>query len=294
MPARLAAAQFVTVWHVPVLLALVLGGVIAAVAGAVIGVLTIRLGDLYVALVTLSFGLLVETLVFTRNRFLQDGVGVVINRPSFASGNLAFSYLALAVFLVFALLIWNMRRSTSGLALRAVRDSEPASRTLGLSVLQVKVIVGSLGAFVAAVGGGFLALYAGVAQPQSYETFAGLVWLAVVVTMGVRSITAAALSGLAFALLPGVVQTYLPSRWWEMPALLFGLGAISVARHPEGVVLHFGRQLRSLPARVAAMRQHHDVAGPPARASCGPTSRTAAVPAGVATDASGPRGAAVR
>ncbi len=260
----LAAAQFVTVWHVPVLLALVLGGVIAAVVGAIIGVLTIRLGDLYVALVTLSFGLLVETLVFTRSRFLQGGIGVVVNRPSFASGNLAFSYLALAVFLVFAALIWNLRRSTSGLALRAVRDSEPAARTSGLSVLQVKVIVGSLAAFVAAVGGGFLALYADVAQPQSYETFAGLVWLAVVVTMGVRSITAAAVSGLAFALLPGVFQTYLPSRWWEVPALLFGLGAISVARHPEGVVLHFGRQLRLLPGRLASLRDHDGRPGPAA------------------------------
>ena len=50
-----------------------------------------------------------------------------------------------------------------------------------------------------------------MAQPQSYETFAGLVWLAVVVTMGVRSITAAALGGLAFALLPGVFQTYFPA-----------------------------------------------------------------------------------
>ncbi len=222
----LATAQFVLVWHVPVLLALVLGGVIAALAGALIGLLTIRLGDLYVGLVTLTFGLLVETLVFTRSRFLQDGLGVPLSRPSFATTDLAFAYLALAVFLIFAILTLNLRRSTSGLALRAVRDSEPAARTSGLSVLQVKVLVGAVGAFIAAVGGGFLALDASVAQPQSYVTFLGLVWLAVVVTLGVRSITAAALSGLAFAVLPGIVQTYLPTRWGELPAVLFGLGAV--------------------------------------------------------------------
>jgi branched-chain amino acid transport system permease protein len=156
------------------------------------------------------------------------------------------------VFIIFAVLTLNLRRSTSGLALRAVRDSEPASRTLGLSVLQVKVIVGALAAFVAAVGGGFLALDARVAQPQSFATFAGLVWLAVVVTMGVRSITAAALAGLAFALLPGVFQTYVPARWGEVPALLFGLGAVMVARHPEGVVLYNGRQLRLALSRIAS------------------------------------------
>ncbi len=246
----LAAAQFASQWGVPVLVAIVLGGLIAAVVGAIIGLLTIRLGDLYVALVTLTFGLLAETLIFSRSTFQQGGVGVFFNRPSFVNGDLAFSYLALVVFLIFAALTINLRRSTSGMALRAVRDSEPASRTLGLSVLQVKVIVGALGAFVAAVGGGFLALDSRVAQPQSFATFAGLVWLAVVVTLGVRSITAAALSGLAFALLPGVFQTYVPAKWGEVPALLFGLGAIMVARHPEGVVPLNGRQLRVLLAKV--------------------------------------------
>jgi branched-chain amino acid transport system permease protein len=246
----IAAAQFVIVFHVPVLLALVMGGLLAAAAGALIGILTIRLGDLYVGLVTLTFGLLVETLIFTLPRFLQGGVGEVLNRPSFSSGDLAFSYLAFAIFIVFALLIVNLRRSTTGMALRAVRDSATASRTLGLSVLQVKVIVGALAAFVAAVGGGLLALDVGQAQPQSFDTFAGLVWLAVVVTLGVRSITAAALSGLAFALLPGVFQSYVPARWDEVPTLLFGLGAVMVARHPEGVVLHSARQLETLASKV--------------------------------------------
>ena len=80
----IATAQFIVAWHVPVLLAVVLGGVLAAVAGAVIGLLTIRLGDLYIALVTLTFGLLVEQLVFTLDRFLKGGLGVLIGRPSFA------------------------------------------------------------------------------------------------------------------------------------------------------------------------------------------------------------------
>jgi branched-chain amino acid transport system permease protein len=245
----MAAAQFVIVWHIPVLLAIVIGGVIAAVAGAIIGLLTIRLGDLYVALATLTFGLLVETLIFSRERFLQGGLGVIINRPKFAQGDLAFSYLAFGVFLLFGFLTWNLRRSTSGLALRAVRDSTAASRTLGLSVVQVKVLVGALGAFVAAVGGGFLAMDVLVAQPSSFSTFAGLVWLAVVVTLGIRSITAAVLGGLAFSLLPGVFTTYVPVRWGEVPAILFGLGAIGIARNPEGAVVQAGRQLRGLLTR---------------------------------------------
>ncbi|MFZ0666075.1 MAG: ABC transporter permease [Acidimicrobiales bacterium] len=248
----LAAAQFVSLWHLPVLAAIVLAGLLMAIVGAVIGLLTIRLGDLYVALVTLSFGLLIETLVFTLNQFEQGGLGVTINRPRFANGNMAFFYLAFVVFLIFAALIVNLRRSTTGLALRAVRDSEAASRTLGVSVVQVKVIVGALGAFIAGVGGAFIAINSFVAQPESFETFAGLAWLAVVVTLGIRSIAGAAISGLAFVLLPAVFQAYVPVRWAEVPAILFGLGAISVAKDPDGIVVRLGRSLGRLATTVSS------------------------------------------
>ncbi|ABW12630.1 inner-membrane translocator [Parafrankia sp. EAN1pec] len=246
----IGAAQFATVWHLPVLVAVVLGGAVAAVAGALLGLLTIRLGDLYVGLATLTFGLLVETLIFTRNRFQQSGMGVLLPRPGWATDDLSFAYLALAVFVVFAALTWNLRRSTSGLALRGVRDSEPAARTLGLSVVQVKVIVGALAAFVAAVGGGFVSMYTMVAQPSSYATFAGLVWLAIMVSLGIRSITAAAVSGLSYTLLQGVLQTYAPARLGGILPILFGLAAIGVARNPEGAIMQSGPALRRLVVRL--------------------------------------------
>jgi branched-chain amino acid transport system permease protein len=287
----LAAPQFANSWHLPILVAILVAGVVSAVVGAIIGLLTIRLGELYVALATLTFGLLVEQLVFTRNRFLQGGLGVIVNRPKFATDDLAFSYLAFAFFLIFALLIWNLRRSTSGLALRAVRDSTAASRTLGLSVVQVKVLVSALGAFVAAVGGGFLAMDQSVANPQVYATFLGLVWLAVVVTLGVRSITAAALAGLSFSLLPGVMQTYAPAKWGEVPAILFGLGAIGVAKNPEGAVLQTGRQIRGLIGKLLP----HSAAPTPALAGhpsgawqggAAASGETASAPAAAASAAS--------
>ncbi|HVU62129.1 MAG TPA: ABC transporter permease [Mycobacteriales bacterium] len=246
----LLTGQFSVHLHAPVLVAVLMAACVAAAAGAAIGLVTIKLGELYVAIATLTFALLVDGLVFTRPRFLQGGIGVFLSRPGFAASDEKFSYLTLAAFAIFALLTVNLRRSTSGLALRAVRDSATASRTLGLSVLQMKVITGAVAAFVAAVGGGFLAMNSYVAQPLSYPPFLGLVWLAVVVTLGVRSLTAAALAGLTFTLLPGVFSTYVPLRWADVPTILFGLGAISVARHPEGVVAQQARQLRLLVAKV--------------------------------------------
>jgi branched-chain amino acid transport system permease protein len=54
--------------------------------------------------------------------------------------------------------------------------------------------------------------------------------------------------------MPGVVQTYLPSRWAQLPPLLFGLGAILIAANPDGVVAMHARQLRGVTDRLLAKR----------------------------------------
>ena len=285
----LGTAQFATEWHVPVLLAVVMAALIAAVLGAIIGLLTIRLGELYVGLATLTFGLLLESLVFSRSRFSQGGAGVILDKPSgfdSVTNQLPFAYLTLAVFAVLAFLTWNLRRSTSGMALRGVRDSAPASVTLGLSVVQIKVLVGAIGAFVAAVGGAFIAMDAASAIPDYFSTFAGLVWLAVVVTMGVRSITAAAIAGLAFTMLPTFFQIHLPSRYTDLATVLFGLGAIAVAKNPEGVVLQAGRNIRHLLARLISQAPKLATDGPPVTGAPAASDDNAAVtPARVVPEA---------
>ena len=106
------------------------------------------------------------------------------------------------VFAVLAILIVNLRRSTTGLALNAVRWSENASRTMGLSVIQMKMLISGLAAFVAGVGGGLFAMERKQAIPLDYVTLLGLVWLAVLVTFGVRSNIAALLAGCIFVISP--------------------------------------------------------------------------------------------
>jgi branched-chain amino acid transport system permease protein len=266
----MAAAQFATKHGWPVLLAILMGGLIAAVIGVILGLLTIRLGNLYIALVTLTFGLLMERLVFNLQTFANFGAGVAIARPEFARTDKAFIYFALAVFAVLAILTVNLRRSTTGLALNAVRWSENASRTMGLSVIQMKMLVSGLAAFVAGVGGGLYALSFKQAIPLDYATLLGLVWLAVLVTFGVRSNIAALLAGLLFAFSPAFIQTVLKldAPWSDVPILLFGLGAIALAQNPEGTVhqqamglqrmLHraMGGGARPVPAATAFAGRH--------------------------------------
>jgi branched-chain amino acid transport system permease protein len=249
----LTTAQLANHYGWPVLVGVLVGGLVAGAMGAIVGFLSIRLGDLYVALVTLTFGLLMENLVFTLPSFVNQGLGLTLNRPSFATSDMAFSYLCLAVFVVLALFVVNFRRSTTGLALNAARWSEAGARTSGISVVQMKVIAGGIAALVAGIGGGLLALAQTTFQPSEFATFAGVVWLAILVTIGVRSNTAALIAGLTFVFPSALLQYYF-STVTILPNLLpvlFGLGAISAAKYPDGALAENSRKLRSLVLRLS-------------------------------------------
>jgi branched-chain amino acid transport system permease protein len=252
----IVAAQLSTEAGWPVLLAVLVAAVIVTPIGALLGLLTIRFGELYVALTTLTFGLLVETLVFTNNRFLNGGSGVPMSRPGWALDDRTFAYLVLGIFLLVSLFIVNMRRSTTGLALSAIRRSEAASTSvLGLNVIGLRILVSALATFVAALGGGFLAMYSLLALPTSYTVYTGLAWLAVLVTIGYRSIVAAIVAGLAFTLMPGIFETYLSGSWGNVPTLLFGIGAIGLIIDPDGSVTMQARNLEHLMYRLRKRRQ---------------------------------------
>ena len=254
----ITTAELATNHGWPVLAAILAGGVVAMVIGLIIGILSIRLGDLYVALVTLTFGLLVENLVFTLPRFVNSGLGLTLTRPSFATSDRTFAYVCLVAFFIVALFILNFRRSTSGLAMNAVRWSDPGARTTGVSVVQMKVTVAALGALVAGIGGGLLAVQQTSIVPNEFATFLGVVWLAVLVTFGIRSTAAALLAGLAFVMLPALAQHYLPTWTGNILPILFGLGAISAAKYPEGTLAEQSRMFRSWLLRISD-RQHAPV-----------------------------------
>jgi branched-chain amino acid transport system permease protein len=138
------------------------------------------------------------------------------------------------------------------LALNAARWSEAGARTTGISVVQMKVIAGATAALVAGIGG---ALYemGQTFQPGNFATLEGIIWLAVLVTIGVRSTAAALIAGVMLVFPDAIFQYYWPSVQ-NLPTYLaigFGLGAISAAKYPDGVLAENGRRLRRLLLRFA-------------------------------------------
>jgi branched-chain amino acid transport system permease protein len=136
------------------------------------------------------------------------------------------------------------------MAIVAVRSSERGARSIGLNSAATKVGAMCIGGFIAGIGGGMMALYAGAAAPEDFATLFGFVWLAVVVTIGVRSVLGALIAGISFTVLPAVFTTYLSQTWAQVPTVLFGLGAIFIAGNPDGVVTAYARQFDALRARL--------------------------------------------
>jgi branched-chain amino acid transport system permease protein len=239
----ITAAQMATVYGWPVLAGVLLGAVFAGVGGLIVGALTVRMGNLYVALATLTFGLLMSTLVFKQNRFYQIGAGVNVPRPDLAQSDTTLAYFTLAVFVIIGLALAATRYSTPGLALSALRSTETGARAAGVNVFRMKILVSAVAAAIAGLGGGMLAIYSGAAIPDSFDALTGLVWFAVLVTNGVRTNNAALAAGLLFVYLPDILSTYLSARLGPVSTALFGLGAVMLARNPEGVISMNGRQL---------------------------------------------------
>jgi branched-chain amino acid transport system permease protein len=89
-----------------------------------------------------------------------------------------------------------------------------------------------------------------VALPQSFDAIIGLTWFAVVITNGRRSNNAALAAGLCFTLIPQLFTTYLPTSLGQVPTLLFGAGAVLLARNPDGIITMNGRQITALARRL--------------------------------------------
>jgi ABC-type branched-subunit amino acid transport system ATPase component/branched-subunit amino acid ABC-type transport system permease component len=246
--------------------AVLAGAAVAAAVGAIIAIPVRRLGPLALALATLALAFVAELTVFQLDSVRNGSRGWPVpplNLETFESelplGPFDFTQprhmamLALIVFGVITLIIRNLQRSASGRAMLAVRSSEVAARTSGIGADWTKVSVFAVSAAIAGVGGALLAVVSSPVNNRTAPAFIGLIWLAVTVTFGIRRPGGALIAGLAFASFTDLLQVI--TEWGFMPAwaadltnttqlaaILFGIGAINLAKNPDGVLALVGMQ----------------------------------------------------
>lgn len=129
-------------------LAMLFGGVIAAVFGFIIGLPALRLKGDYLAIATLAFGEIVRTVFPNLNSF---GKQLGLDSVRYASKTLFIVIFVVAILSV--VIINNLIKSKHGRAVTAIRDNEIAARAMGVRVNYYKIMVFVLSAFLAGVGG---------------------------------------------------------------------------------------------------------------------------------------------
>ncbi|HMJ75403.1 MAG TPA: ATP-binding cassette domain-containing protein, partial [Iamia sp.] len=212
--------------------------VLTAAVGALFALPALRLGGLALALSTLALALVGETIVFAYKPFTNGTYGWTVLRPTIGPIDLGTDR-ALAVFLwilvlAVVVLVANLRRSPSGRAILAVRSTEVASASVGVSMPRAKLRVFTLSAVVAGLGGIMYATVNGSAVTASFPAQVGLSWLAIVVLMGVRRPAGAVLAGIVFVFSPEVIGLATDSG--RIQEILFGLGAVQLATSPDGIL----------------------------------------------------------
>jgi branched-subunit amino acid ABC-type transport system permease component len=224
---------------VSVLVGIVAGGAVAALVGVVVALPALRLGGLALALATLAFGLLADNVGFQFSWSGNGDSGVNVPRPqvgslSFASGK-AFFVLAFVLLAVCSAIVVAIARGTTGRELGAMRGSELAAASIGTNIAKLKITVFAVAAALAGIGGALYGSLQGTVAPDDFNSLLSLVFMVVVVTTGVYTVEGAIQAGMAYVVLYQLLD-YLPSQWSNLFPILFGLGAVTYALHPEGIV----------------------------------------------------------
>ncbi|HUF85244.1 MAG TPA: hypothetical protein VMQ81_11710, partial [Acidimicrobiia bacterium] len=169
----------------------------------------------------------------------------------------AFFLFVFGVFAVVAILVILVRNGTTGRFLAAMRGSETAAASIGINATRQRIILFAFSAAIAGVGGSLLGMLNERSSSQDWPTLIGVVWVVLVLTLGVRTVDGAVNAGMSFVLISYLLEDllHLPESIFF---ILFGLGAITYARHPEGVVEFQTR--KAIDAQVRGRRSNERAA----------------------------------
>ncbi len=121
-----------------------------------------------------------------------------------------------------------------------MRDSEAASATVGVNILETKIAVFMLSSAIAGFAGAFLAMQLGSLSSQNFVMLQGLPMVLALVIGGVASVAGALFAGLFTFGLVWIKDTWHLSLWRSLEILGPGLTAIGIIKNPSGAVVRIG------------------------------------------------------
>jgi branched-chain amino acid transport system permease protein len=210
------AANLATRLDLPFWVTLPAGGLMAAVIGAIVGIPSLRIKGLYLAIATLAGQLIIE---WTINRvpWISGGVqaSIEVARPALfgmqlkTQGQLYWFLLFFAVLAIVGTL--NLVRSRIGRAFVAIRDQDIAAEIIGINIFRYKLLAFAISSFYAGVTGVLYTYYLGIANYEQFTIITSIDYLAMIIIGGLGSILGSILGAAFVTLLPIAIRLFMES-----------------------------------------------------------------------------------
>jgi branched-chain amino acid transport system permease protein len=235
-------------WGTPIWLQVPLILLLAAIAGAVVAVPTLRLSGLRLSLVTLLFGELFIWAINHSSDMTGGSQGMAVQPleiGDFSSVTPLHAYvLAVTVSAVATLLVVQMTRSQIGRRMLAVRDSELAATSVGIDIVMTKIVAFIMSAVFAGVAGCLYAYVSGFVSPTTFDLFGSVNFLVAVILGGAGRSVGAWLGAAYIVLVP---EVFTALGYTNLFPLLGGVVLIVITLLlPGGLTEGFSRAWRLL------------------------------------------------
>src|SRR5689334_1930995 len=205
------AANLAVKAGLPFWLTLPAGGLMAAAVGAIVGIPSLRIKGLYLAIATLAGQLIIE---WTINHvpWISGGVqaSIEVPRPSLLGTELRTQHQLYWFLLFFAVVAivgtLNLVRSRIGRAFIAIRDQDIAAEIIGINIFRYKLLAFAISSFYAGVTGVLYTYYLGIANYEQFQITVSIDYLAMIIIGGLGSVLGSIFGAAFVTLLPIVIR----------------------------------------------------------------------------------------
>jgi branched-chain amino acid transport system permease protein len=251
------SALLTTNLHYSFWIGLPAAGFVAMIFGLIIGIPAIRVSGVYLAVVTIAFGLIVQTLLFNLEGLTGGAHGIyAIPRPSLGRWQFhsreEFYWLVLAVLLLLVAVAVRLMNSYVGRAFIAIREDELAAQAIGIHTTYYRVVAFLMSAFFAGLAGSLYAHYLRYINPEAFGIIISINILMMVIVGGLGSIPGSILGAIVVYLLPEFLR-FLGHAYY----MVFGALVIAMLVFlPNGLIDVLDRLYSLTHRRLSGTRSH--------------------------------------
>lgn len=234
------------------MISIVVGGIVAALFGVVIGLPALRLKGDYLAIVTLAFGEIVRS-VFMNSSKESFGGSLGLETPRYDKDVLFI--IAFVFVLITLAVLQNLIRSKHGRAITSIRDNEIAAKATGINVTKYKLIVFTISSFFAGIAGVFYSFSNFTVQSSKFSYNYSIEILVMVVLGGMGSINGSIIAATLITFLDVKLQTILTGDLAVLQDLFYALILIILVIYNNAPALKTFRETYNIKALLGKLRK---------------------------------------